>query len=46
MGDLWIPQCDLHRADQGDQAGENGFTVACVVRQERRQTAADERQKQ
>lgn len=46
MGDLGVQQGDLNRPDQGHKAGQQGLCVACVVRQQGRQTAADKRQKQ
>ena len=46
MGDLRVQQGDLDGADQGDQAGQQGFGITRVVWQHRCQTAANERQKQ
>jgi hypothetical protein len=46
MGDLRVQKRDLKGADKGDQAGQQGFGVSCIVRQHGRQTAANERQKQ
>ncbi len=46
VGDLREPQRHLDRADQGDQTRQKRFCVTRVVRQNGRQTAANERQKQ
>ena len=46
VGDLGVEQGDLNSTDQRHKAGQQGFGVTCVMRQQGRQTAANERQKQ
>ncbi len=46
IGDLWVQQSHLDGANECHQAGQQRFGVTCVVRQQGRQTAADEWQKQ
>ncbi len=46
MGDLRVQERDLDGADQCDQAREQGGCIACVVRQDGCQTAANKWQKQ
>ncbi|MNF41157.1 hypothetical protein D3C84_221750 [compost metagenome] len=46
VGDLRVQQGHLEGADQGDQSGENRFSITCVVWQQCRQTAANKWQKQ
>ena len=46
VGDLGVEQGALNGADQGHKAGQQGFGITCIVRQQGRQTATYERQKQ